>query len=277
MVDQSDKTRRNPHPRWYHLTPDRLILALLPVEALLWLSERFQWFPKGYAVLIAGAAVGVFLLLMLLWFIAALLFGLRFQFSIRSLMLLTLVVAVLCSWLAVQRKEAREQRAVVEVIEKMGGGAAYDQYFAGSNSGPPVSAAKLLGDDFFSSVPWHSSGAPGPRTAGSALQGVDSTPESGPLRHQGHGCCVRISSSSPSSKSWTSAAPRLRMPGCTTSNGRLNSNGWTFLALRSRTPVCRTSRDCRNSESCPSRTRRVTDARVGAHQGAYATQHVTIG
>jgi hypothetical protein len=29
-------------PRWYRLTPDRLILGLLAVEGLLWLSERFR-------------------------------------------------------------------------------------------------------------------------------------------------------------------------------------------------------------------------------------------
>ena len=53
-----------PKPRWYRLTPDRLVLLLLAVEGLLWLSERFCWFPfnqhKGWTVLIAVASVGVF-------------------------------------------------------------------------------------------------------------------------------------------------------------------------------------------------------------------------
>ena len=31
--------------RWYRLTPDRLLIALLPIEGLLLLSERFRWFP----------------------------------------------------------------------------------------------------------------------------------------------------------------------------------------------------------------------------------------
>ena len=56
-------------------------------RGLLWLSERFHWFPfnahKGWTVLIAVASLGVFLLLMLLWFLAALVLRLRFQFSIR--------------------------------------------------------------------------------------------------------------------------------------------------------------------------------------------------
>jgi hypothetical protein len=63
--------------RWSHLTPDRLILALLLiVETLLWLSEHFGWLAwhKGYAVLTAVAAVGMVLLLTLLRFVVALLF-----------------------------------------------------------------------------------------------------------------------------------------------------------------------------------------------------------
>jgi hypothetical protein len=77
-------------PRWFRLTPGRLLAVLLAVEVFLWLCERFQWFAfgrhKGYAVLIAVAVVGAALLLMALWFAAALLFRWWFQFSIRSLL-----------------------------------------------------------------------------------------------------------------------------------------------------------------------------------------------
>ena len=97
-------TTPTPHPRWYCLTPDRLILVLLVVEGLLWLSERLGWpvWHKGYAVLTAVAAVGVALVLMLLWFAVALVFRWRFQFSIRSLLVLAVVVAIPCSWMAVE-------------------------------------------------------------------------------------------------------------------------------------------------------------------------------
>jgi hypothetical protein len=84
-------------PRWYRLTPDRLVLALLAVEALLVLSECFGWFAfngQTWTVLIALAAVGAILLLMFLWLIAALLFRWRFQYGLRSLLLLTVAVAV---------------------------------------------------------------------------------------------------------------------------------------------------------------------------------------
>ena len=76
-----------PTRRWLHPTPTWLIVALLVVEGLLFLSERFQWpaWPKGYAVLIAVASVGGVFVVMLLWYIVALIFRVRFQFSIRSL------------------------------------------------------------------------------------------------------------------------------------------------------------------------------------------------
>ena len=159
IADQLDKTSETIRLRWYHLTPDRLIVALLPVEGLLWLSERFQWFGfnehKGWTVLVAIASIGVAMLVMLLWLVAALLFRVRFQFSIRSLLVLTVAVAIPCSWLAVEMKEAREQRAAVEEIRKLGGGvyALYDYEFTSTQQPPgPVWLRRLLGDDCFVSV-----------------------------------------------------------------------------------------------------------------------------
>ena len=70
-------------------------------------------------MLIAVASVGVFLLLMLLWFLAALVFRLRFQFSILSLLVLVVAVALPFSWLATEMKAARKQREAVEQIENL--------------------------------------------------------------------------------------------------------------------------------------------------------------
>ena len=88
--------------RWFHPTPGRCVIALLAVECLLWLSERFGWLPwhKGYAVLTAVASVGVAMLAMVVWFGVALVFRRRLQFSISSLLVLVVVVALPCSWLA---------------------------------------------------------------------------------------------------------------------------------------------------------------------------------
>ena len=107
-------------------TPGRLVGVLLIVEGLLWLSERFQWWPKGYAVLIAIAAIGLAILAMLLWFVVALVFRWRFQFSIRSLLVVTVAVALPFSWLAVEMKKAREQEHLVDEIQKVRGSVIHD-------------------------------------------------------------------------------------------------------------------------------------------------------
>ena len=105
-------TAPTPTRRPFRPTPAWLIYGLLVVEGLLWLSERFQWptWHKGYAVLTAVAVVGGAMILMLLWFIASLVFRWRFQFSIRSLLVLTVAVAAMCSWMAVEMKKARSSR-----------------------------------------------------------------------------------------------------------------------------------------------------------------------
>ena len=63
MADVAQEKARR---RWFVPTPGRLLVVLLAVDGLLWLSERFQWFAfnqhKGWTVLIAVAAVGVFFL-----------------------------------------------------------------------------------------------------------------------------------------------------------------------------------------------------------------------
>ena len=106
------------------------MLGLLAVEGLLLLSEWFGWFAfnrhKGYSVLVTIATVAAAMLLMFVWFLAALVFRLRFQFSIRSLLVLAVVVAIPCSWLATEMKKAREQREAVEGIWKAGGMVSYD-------------------------------------------------------------------------------------------------------------------------------------------------------
>ena len=109
----------DPRPRWYRLTPDRLIAAMLLAECLLWLSNWLAWptWHKGYAVLCVAAAVGLFLFVMFVWFAVSLHFRNRFQFGIRSLLILTVVVAVPCSWLTAEMKQAREQMNIVNGLE----------------------------------------------------------------------------------------------------------------------------------------------------------------
>jgi len=158
-----------PKRRWYHITPDRLIVGLLAVEGFLLLSEWFQWFAfnekKGYTVLIAVAAVCVVLVVMLVGLVVSLLFGWRFQFSVRSLVVLVVAVAVPLGWFGVKMREAERQRRAVEAIEEMGGWVQYDhQYdshwgdFMGKLE-PPVPAwlRRLVGDDLLRDVVFVSS------------------------------------------------------------------------------------------------------------------------
>ena len=111
---------------------------------------------QGVRVLAAIAAVGLFLLLMLLWFFVALVFRLRFQFSIRSLLVLTVAVAVPCSWLAVEMGKAREQR---EAVAALGEAVAYDyevdqagDWLLNTEPPPPLWLWNILGTDFFGDV-----------------------------------------------------------------------------------------------------------------------------
>ena len=83
--------------RWIRLTPDRVVLGLAAVEGCLLLSDQFGWLGfnehRGRTALIALATMAVALLFLLLWFVASLLFRWRFQYSLRTLLVLTAVVA----------------------------------------------------------------------------------------------------------------------------------------------------------------------------------------
>ena len=152
-----------PKRRWYHLSPDRLIIGLLAVEGFLLLSEWFQWFAfnekKGWTVLIAVAAVCLVVVVMLLWLAASLLFRLRFQLSLRSLVVLVVAVGIPLGWLSVKMREAERQKRAVEAIEKAGGHVWYDYQLDGAGmliakqgTPAPAWAMKLVDVDFLSDV-----------------------------------------------------------------------------------------------------------------------------
>ena len=172
-VAESQSALPKPGIRWFHLSPDRLVICLLPIEGGLLLSEWLNWLPKGCAVLTALASIGGVALLMLLWLALALLFRRRFQFGIRTLLVFTLVCGIECSWLTVRMGQARKQKAAVAAILKQSGQVRYDDSFlafnppvqqfygGGSRRGPIMYPAvrpaatwlrKLFGDDMFQSV-----------------------------------------------------------------------------------------------------------------------------
>ncbi len=120
-----------PKRRWYHLSPGRLTIGLLAVQVLLFLSEQLQWFSfnekKGWTVLIAAAVLCSGVAVMLLWLVVSLFLRWRFQFGLRSFLLLVVAVAVQAAWFASQMREAEKQRRVVAAIRAAGGrGIRYD-------------------------------------------------------------------------------------------------------------------------------------------------------
>ncbi len=132
---------------------DWVLLGLVVAEAILWLSERFQWTElnrshKGWSVLITLGTLGVTLAFLLLWFAVAMALRQRPKFDVRSLLLLTLVLAVPCSWLGFEIRQAKRQQEAIAAISELGAGVVYDTDL-------PLDRPflmRLLGDDFFTRV-----------------------------------------------------------------------------------------------------------------------------
>lgn len=72
------------------------------------------------------------------------------QFSLRTLLVLVFLASIPLSWFAVKMQQAREQRQIVEAIQKLGGSVEYGVRF--SDLIVPRSLRNVLGDDFFGSV-----------------------------------------------------------------------------------------------------------------------------
>jgi len=138
--------------RWCGNSLDCVLMGLLAAELLLLVVARFCWLPKGWPVLIAIALVGTALVIAILWFGFSILKRQRFQFGIRSLLALAVVIAVLCSWFSMSVREARRQREVVVAIIKHGGNVRYEWDLPGSRELGPLWLVDLLGEDFFSNA-----------------------------------------------------------------------------------------------------------------------------
>ena len=138
-----NRRRFGPTPLW-------LNLGLLAVEGFLWLSDRLVWFAfnhhRGWTAIVAVASAAVAMLVLGLWFAASLLFRWRFQFSIRSLLALVLIVAIPCSWLATEKREAQEQWKAADTFEDLDGTVNWDQPSA------PLWLRSVLGDYYFRNV-----------------------------------------------------------------------------------------------------------------------------
>ena len=129
------------------MAPEHLVIGTLLVECLLWLSDHIGWpaWHKGYAVLTAVATVVVATLVILDWFAISLTFHGRFQFGVRSLFVLVVVIAIPCSWFSAAMEEAKQQRKTVAAIEELGAE-------TWEKPSGPEWLRDLLGDDFLKNV-----------------------------------------------------------------------------------------------------------------------------
>jgi hypothetical protein len=100
--------------RWYHPTPGKLVAGLLAFELCLLAIDRHS----GWLCLAGVAAVILVVLIGLIWFGIALLFRRRFQFGIRTLLTLMVVVAVVAGWFRWKIERAGEHQATVENWER---------------------------------------------------------------------------------------------------------------------------------------------------------------
>jgi len=156
-------TNPKPKRRWYHPRLNWVLFSLLAVEGFLFLSEQAGWFglneDKVMTLGLALAAVIVSMLSVFLWIVACWGFRRRFQFSLRTLLLVVTLCALACSRLAVKMQQAKRQQVAVTEIKELGGTVTYDwQIDADGHSRPnaqppgPVWLRNVLGDDCFGNV-----------------------------------------------------------------------------------------------------------------------------
>jgi hypothetical protein len=128
-----------PKPHWNDLTPGRLLTVLLAVELILLLSE--QWYPKGWAAVIATASVAAVTVYLLYRFVSAFLSDRPFQYSILSLLIFTAMIAVTIGWMTRNLQQAaRQKKALGPWCQDKG-------EFVGHPA--PAWLCAMLGDDFF--------------------------------------------------------------------------------------------------------------------------------
>jgi len=82
-----------------------------------------------------------------------------FQFSLRTLLVFTVVVAIVCGWIGSKIEKKRRERQAVKALTMVGGLVFYDFQFdrsgeliAGAEPPGPRWLRKLLGNDFFTNV-----------------------------------------------------------------------------------------------------------------------------
>ena len=110
---------------WSQVTADAIaVLALLAI-CLLWLANHFGWcgFDRhiGIAVVLAAAIVGGAIALAFVRMSAHAVFGWRFQFSLRTLLLAVPACAIVAGWFMAEWQLARRRQELFSVVTRLGG------------------------------------------------------------------------------------------------------------------------------------------------------------
>jgi hypothetical protein len=159
-ADTPEADRQTCESRWLSLTTDRILLGLLAVEAFILSSATFRWF--GFhedLAWTAWLAVGTAAVAGILFLIRPHLRGRRwYQFSLRSLLIFTLICALASAWLARRMEQKRSERAAAQTIIELGGQVIYDYQMSdgivvsGARPPGPTWIRTLLGDNVFNAV-----------------------------------------------------------------------------------------------------------------------------
>jgi hypothetical protein len=146
--------------RWLPFTADPLLLTLLAVEVIILLSAIFRWFgryeDKAWTAWIAVVCVAIAIIVALLRPILRV--RRWYQFSLRSLLIFTLICSVASAWVTRRMEQKRLEREAVSAILKDGGDVLHDyqiESYGFNRSAKPTGPnwlRKLLGENFFSEV-----------------------------------------------------------------------------------------------------------------------------
>lgn len=162
MSDNSSAIQLTPRkPRWYTLTPSKVLAFVLLVQVFLFLSAGSfpLWFklPQAFAILVAVAVTAFCLLLLAAWVLVGWIFKAKRQFGLATLLLAVLAVAFPCGWLARQFDLVRQRQ---QLAATLGSHNAYLSYYGPSSErliDPLGQKARkylvsMLGEDFFTEV-----------------------------------------------------------------------------------------------------------------------------
>jgi internalin A len=177
MTASTDANAPDSKRRWFRRPPLRVLVGLLAFQAILLVADRRHWLAYRFVALLAcGAVAAPFIPSLVrlampalvrfvvtgvrrMWAaISGFFRGRWYQFSLRSLLVFTLIFAVTVGWLGNKIAQKRRERQAVEVIVKAGGRVWFDQE---SNRDSPTRPNEpsgprwlrwALGENFFSEV-----------------------------------------------------------------------------------------------------------------------------